>query len=100
MSLPALSLSWHHYLAVVTLLDQLDLKEFNWERISVILFAQLAPVSPTEFLDLFGGTKSNMEFSRIVSKFLMDRDRAGLLWVSPQTYVNLVTQILKILHAK
>jgi hypothetical protein len=90
--------SWSHYLAVVTLLDQLDPKEYTWQQLSVILEGQ-SPFAPNE-LFLFDGMKSNIEFSRIVSKFLMDRDRAGSFWVNPQTYVNLATPLLKILHDK
>ena len=100
MSLPAPSLSWHHYLAVITLLDQLDLKEYNWKQVSVILRVQLPIIPPAKFLDLFDETKSNKELSRIVSKFLMDQDRAGPLWVNHQIYVDLATQLLKILCDK
>ena len=95
--MPLFSLSQSHYLAVVTLLDQLDPKEYNWEQLSVILEGH-SLFSPKEFVFLFDGTKSNKEFSGLASKFLMDRDRAGSFWVNPQTYVNLAMPILKILH--
>ena len=77
--------------AVITLLDQLDLKEYNWRQVSVILQVQLPIIPPAKFLDLFDETKSNKELSRIVSKFLMDQDRAGPLWVNHQIYVDLHT---------
>jgi hypothetical protein len=48
--------------------------------------------------DLFHGIKSNIEFSQIVSKFLVDQNRAGSLWVNLHSYVNLATQLLDILH--
>jgi hypothetical protein len=86
-----------YYFAVVTLLDQLDPKEYNWRRVSVILQGRLLDV-PTRLSDLFGGTKANVEFSRIVSKFLMDRDRAGLHWVNSRTYANLARHILEFLR--
>ena len=86
-----------HYLAVVTLLDQQDPKECIWQQLSVILEGR---PSLYKRLLLFDGTKSSIEFSRIVSKFLMDRDRAGSFWVNLQRYVNLATQLSKILHDK
>jgi len=91
MSIPR---PWHYYLTAITLLDQLDQKEYNWKKLPVILQG-LFPFIP---LNLFGGTNTDIEFSRIVSKFLMDRDRAGILWVNPHVYVNLATYLLKILH--
>ena len=51
-------------------------------------------------LDLFGGTKENIQYSRILSKFVIDGARAGLLWVNFQTYVRLATCILEILRDK
>jgi hypothetical protein len=87
-----------HFLAVVTLLDELDPKECNWPRLSVILPGRA--FVPEKFLVLFDGAKSNIEFSRMVSKFLMDRDRAGSLWVNLQTYVSLAIQLLSILRDK
>ena len=91
----------HYYLAVVTLSDQLDPKEYNWQRISVVLQCQLPISPPGKLLDLlFGGTKANIEFSRIMSKFLMDRERAGSLWVNSQTYVDLAKRTLDFLHDK
>jgi hypothetical protein len=96
--------SWpYYYLAIVTLLDQLDPKEYNWLGLSMILRDLFRvvnlPFIPEKLRDLFGGTKY-IEFSRIVSKFLMERDRAGFFWVNPQTYVILATQFLKILRDK
>jgi len=92
------SQSQPHFLAVVTLLDQLDPKEYNWKQLPVIVLVP-APLS-FPFNELFDGTNSDVELSRIVSKFLTDRDRAGTLWVNPDLYVNLAAQLLKILHDK
>ena len=47
---------------------------------------------------LFGGPVLNIEFTQIVSKFLMDRDRAGSLWVDSHNYAELATPILEILR--
>ena len=97
MSLSPSSLSHYYYLAVVTLLDQLNPKEYNWECVSVILRSRLPS---TELLDLFDWIKADVEFSRILSKFLMDRERAGFLWVNPQRYVDLTRKILGFLRDK
>jgi hypothetical protein len=98
MSLSAPSRS--HYLAVVTLLDQLDPNESIWKQLGVILEGR----SPFLFgflgLVIFDSTKSNIEFSQIVSKFLMDQNRAGYFWVHLKTYMDLATQLLSILHDK
>ena len=99
MSLPASSQS-HYYLAVVTLLDQLDPKEYNWQGVSVILQRRLPIVLPSKLLNLFGRTKANIEFSRMVSKFLMDRERAGFFWVNSQIYADLAWSILDFLRDK
>ena len=85
-----------HFLAVVTLLDQLDPKEYNWKRVSGILRGRI----PTFLSELFGETTANIEFYWILSKFLMDQERAGLLWVNSQGYADLATYILEILHDK
>jgi len=88
------------YLAVVTLLDQLNPKQFSWHQVSVILQHQL-PSTFCEKLDfLFGARRLNIEFARIVSKFLMDRSRAGSLWLDSHNYTKLATYILEILHDK
>jgi hypothetical protein len=95
-----MSLSAPLYLAVVTLFDQLEPNKHVWEQLVVILNGQPS-IPPRMLLVLFeSGTKLDIEFSRIVSKFLMDRTRAGSLWVNPQTYVNLATQLLNILRDK
>jgi len=87
----------HCYLQAVTLLDQLDPKEFNCQQVSVILQDR----SPSAQLHLlFGGTKSNIEFSQIVSRFLMDRERAGFFWVNSQKYADLARYILELLRDK
>ena len=96
--MPLLASSRSHYcFAVVTLLDQLDPKEYNWERFSVIL-PDSASFFPYKLL--FDAKKSDIEFSRIVSNFLMDRDRAGSLWVNCQTYADLARHILEFLRDK
>ena len=98
MSLSASSRS--HYLAVFTLLGQLALKEYDGEWLPIILEGRFSVLPRIAILDLFCGKNSNIEFSQIVSKFLMDRHRAGSLWVNLQMYVNLTTPLLKILCDK
>jgi len=97
MSFPAES----HFFAVITLLDQLDPKAYNGKGLSMILRHQFH-VPNLDFVPyMLGGDidgKLNIEFTQIVSKFLMDRVRAGSLWVTPQMYVNLTTRVLEILH--
>ena len=90
----------YHYLAVFTLLDQLNPEQFDWYQVSAILQHQLT--SPYDYYlhDLFDGTKLNIEFTRILSKFLMDRDRARSLWLNSHKYADLATYILKILGDK
>jgi hypothetical protein len=88
-----------HFLAVITLLDQLDPKQYDWECFSLLLEGQPSSAGPITFFVLFNGTNSNIEHSRMMSKFLMDRNRAGSLWVNLQTYVNLATQLLNFLRA-
>ena len=63
-----------HFCAVVTLLDQLDPEEYNWQQVWVILQGQSQTVFHIKLLHLFNQMKANVEFSRMVSKFLMDRD--------------------------
>jgi hypothetical protein len=55
---------------------------------------------PAHWFDLFGRTKANVQYSRIVSKFLMDGARARLCRVNSQTYVDLAKYILEILRDK
>ena len=88
-----------YFLAFVTLLDQLDPKEYNWKHLPFILQDPFLSI-PDKLLDLFGGTKEKIEFSRIVSKFLMDRERAGFLWVNSQKYADLARYILEFLRDK
>jgi hypothetical protein len=90
----------HYYLAVVTLLDQLNPKEFNWQRVLVILQHQLPFFPSDKFLDLFDEPEANIELSRIVSKFLMDRKRAGSFWVNSEKYADLAMYLLKFLCDK
>ena len=90
----------HYYFTVVSLLDQLDLKNFIWRQVGVILQHH----SPLTSLDkpaiLLGGPTFNIKFIRIASKFLMDRDRAGSLWVDSHKYAGLATYISEILRDK
>jgi hypothetical protein len=41
-----------------------------------------------------------VEFTQIVSKFLMDQDRAGSLWVNSYEYADLAQYIMVILGEK
>ena len=61
-----------NFLAVVTLLDPLDPKEYKSTQLPMILQDPDLSLFDNLF-DLIGGIDGNMEFSRIVSKFLMDR---------------------------
>ena len=91
----------HYYLTVVTLLDQLNLKEFDCHQLAVILqYDQLPFAFPDKLLILFSGGGLNIEFTRIVSKFLIDPDRAGPLWLNSHNYADLATYILEILGNK
>ena len=94
MSLSASSKS-RYYRTVITLLDQLDPKEFNWEQVAVFLQPRASIFLPGELFELCGKTKVHIESSQIVSKFLIDRDRAGLFWVSSQNYADLARYILE-----
>ena len=99
----------HHYLTVVALLDQLDPKECTRGMFEVI-----SPQEQCDPLDLFGEAKSRIQFSqimfgraesrieffRIVSKFLMNRKRAGSFWVNSQKYADLASRLLEILRNK
>ena len=91
--------SLQYYLIVITLLEELDLKEHNWRQLPLILQG-LFTVIPDKLFKLFGGTKTNIEFSQIVSKFLMDQDRARSFWVNSQKYADLVRHILEFIHDK
>jgi len=90
----------YHYFTVVTLLDQLDLKNFTWLQVKVILQHHSPLTSFDNPAILFGGTKFNIEFIQRTSKFLMDRDRAGSLWVDSHKYAGLATYISEILGDK
>ena len=85
-----------HFLAVATLLDQLDPKEYNWTPLAVLLRERFLFI-PDKLLNLIGMMKANIEFSRIESKFLIDKDRAGSLRVNSQMYMNLTLHLLKFL---
>jgi len=88
-----------YFLAVLTLLCQLDPKENSYELFRVILRDRLLPVNLSP--DPFDRTKANnIEFSQIVSKFLTDRGRARSLWVSPQKYADLARYLMEFLHDK
>jgi len=98
MSLTGSSLP-HNYLTVFTLLDQLNLKQFDWHQVSVILRHQsLSYDLFAKLIILCEGTTPNIEFIQIVSKYFMDRDRAGSLWVDPRRYAGLAMDVLCILH--
>ena len=88
-----------HFLEIITLLDQLDPEDYNWMQLPVLLRNPLSLVT-TNVLALFGRTKENIEFSRMVSKFLMDRERAGFFWVNSQKYTDLARHILEFLYDK
>jgi len=90
----------HYYLAVVTLLDQLRPKKFHWQQVSVILQDQLPSTFHDKLESLFGGREFNIAFIRTASKFFMDRDRAGSLWVNSHKYAGLAMYILAILCDK
>ena len=89
----------HYYLTAVTLLDQLNPKQFHWDQVSVILQHQL-PFIHHKLFDLLDWRGLNMEFTQIVSKFLMDRDRAGSFSLDSYNYADLAAYILKILGDK
>ena len=94
------SSSSHYYLTVITLLDQLDPEEYKWEWVSVTLRNLLLFVSD-KLLDVIDEMSANFtEFSRLVSKFLMDRERTGFLWVNSQRYADLTRYILYFLCNK
>jgi len=89
------------FFAVVTLLDSLDPKECNWLQLQALLQEEFQLISNRDvLLDLIVRIKASMEFCRIVSKFLMDRHRAGSLWVNAETYENLASRFLRILCDK
>jgi hypothetical protein len=67
----------------------------------VILQHQLpSTLQQVFFFYLTNGVKLNIEFTRIVSKFLIDQDRAGSFWLGSDNYADLATYILEILHDK
>jgi len=92
MSFPALSRS-HYYLTVVALLEP---KEYRLEQVSVILQGKLPRIlrNGNDPLD------ANAEFCRIVSTFLVDRERAGVFWVNSKKYADLARYILEFLRDK
>jgi hypothetical protein len=97
MAVPISLQPWRYYLAVITLLDQLDPKAYNKMQLPLILQRTYLFMLDGS-LRLFGGTKKNIEFSQIVSKFLMDRGRAKSLWVNSQNYADLARHILEFMH--
>ena len=90
----------HCLLAVIPLLDQLNPEQFNWYQVLAILQQQSTSPLIDNLDELFDGTKLNIEFTRIVSKFLTDRDRARSLWINSHNFADLATYILKILRDK
>jgi hypothetical protein len=96
------SSQFHYTLPVITLLDQLDPEEYKWERISVIL-QHLFPFVSYHSLNLLIGEMSTTcfpEFFRILSKFLMDRERVGFCWINSHDYADLARYILEFLRDK
>jgi hypothetical protein len=98
-----------YYVVVLTLLDQLNLEDLNWDQVSVILQHQLPSTFDNKFFFLVDwkgvlfdrmGVNLNIVFTRIVSKFLMDQDRAGSLWVNSHKYADLASYISEILYDK
>ena len=92
--------SRHRYLAVLTLLDELNPEQFDWHQVSAVLQQQLTSPPFHHLYNLFGVTELHIEFTPIVCKFLMDRDRAGSLWIDSHKYADLATYILEILGDK
>jgi len=86
------------FFAVVTLLDLLDPKECNWLQLQALLQERCGLISNHDvLLDLIVRIKASIEFCRIVSKLLIDQDRARSFWVNSQTYMNLAMHLLKFL---
>jgi len=91
-----------YFLTGVTFLDRLVLEEFNWRIFSGVIQNGKTEVVPeiagglNWLVDLFDRRES--QNASFFSQFLMDRARAGSLWVKPQMYTNLALQLLKILR--
>jgi hypothetical protein len=103
-----------YFLTAVTLVDQVNVdpdgfNNFNWSAFSAILGDKQASaglidiaLSLTKPVRLFDGTGSQVAYSQVaypqlVSKFLTDRERAGIFCVQSWMYVELTRQLLKIL---
>jgi len=89
--------SWRYYLAITTLLDQVNPKEYNLRLLPVILHD---PFPSRVEWGIFLMTEPNIEFSRIMSKFLMDRRRTWSFWVKSQKYADLARYILERMRDK
>jgi hypothetical protein len=87
----------NYYLAVIALWDQLNPKQFDWHQVSVILQHPLPFTLHEKLPGLFDEKGVNIEFIRIVSKFLMDPDRAGFNF---HIYGGLAKHVLEILGDK
>jgi len=92
------------YLSCVTVyLNQLDPEEYNhyWKTSEAVILRRTLDIVPNTF-DPLGVTtrKLNIEFIRILSKFLKDPDRARTLWVNSQKYADLVRYLLELLRNK
>ena len=88
----------YDYSTVITLLDQLNQKKYNWKHIPEVLQnPYLFSAGDGKVMDLL---KTNTESSRIVPKFLMDRERAKSFWVNSQKYADLARYILEFIHDK
>ena len=98
-----------HFLTTVTLLDQLNVDPagFDWQVLSVLVENKwitegLISVAHTlsKPVRLFDGTKSQVAYLRVVSKFLMDRQRAGDFCVDSSAYTKLTMRLLDILPGR
>ena len=97
------------FFTAVTLLDQLnvDPERFNWKLLSLILETEwttgiLASVvlALSKPIKVFDGRESQVAYLQLVSKFLMDRERAGDFCVDSSMYVKLTMQLLDILPGR
>ena len=88
----------YDYPTVITLLDQLNQKKYNWKHIPEVLQnPYLFSAGDGKVMDLL---KTNTESSCIVPKFLMDQERAKSFWVNSQKYADLARYILEFIHDK
>ena len=87
-----------HFLAAVTLLAQFDPEAHNWNWVNWLSLILRTPSSIFPLaLDIL---VKDIEFTRIVAKFLMNPDRAGSFWVNSRSYADLARYILEFLRHK